>query len=69
MTALVTLSCDRLRDGQPCRGALPTRARHDLTARREAAEHGWTSTLVELPDGGHAYIDTCPSGGHDGQQP
>jgi hypothetical protein len=65
VTALVTLPCDRLRGGQPCRGAFHTRARQDLAGRREAAAYGWTATLVDLPDGAHAYVDTCPSPGHD----
>lgn len=65
MTALITLSCDRMRHGQPCRGAYPTRQRSDLAARHEGAANGWTSTLVDLPDGAHAYLDTCPSPGHD----
>jgi len=65
VTALVTLTCDRLRSGQPCRGAFHTRSRTSVHGRDEAAAYGWTSTLVDLPDGGHAYIDTCPSPGHD----
>lgn len=67
MTAIVTLTCDRMRDGQPCRGAYPTRARVAGAARREGAAIGWTTALVDLPDGAHAYVDTCPSGGHDEQ--
>ncbi len=69
MTATITLACDQLRNGQPCRGALPTRHRSPLAARREGAGKGWSTALVDLPDGAHAYVDTCPSRGHDEEPP
>lgn len=65
MTALVVLSCDRTRNGQPCRGSRPTRQTTAGGARHEAAADGWRSSLVDLPGGAHEYRDSCPSGGHD----
>lgn len=61
MTARIVLSCDGHRNGEGCRGALPTRWRAEHRARSQARAAGWRP----VPGIG----DVCPSGGHDEDQP
>lgn len=66
MSAVLLLSCDRLRSGQPCRAFLPvpldtlgdeTSEDPLYLARESAVSAGW--------DLGTREGDVCPSGGHD----
>lgn len=57
MTAIVMLSCDGHRHGQPCRGAKPLPPHRD--AREAAALARAAGWRIRLDD------DLCPSRGHD----
>lgn len=66
MTARIVLSCDGHRNGQPCRGALYTRALSPMEARFGEGAH-WRSLHLnpDEPPLEARFIDLCPSAGHD----
>lgn len=61
MSAHIVLSCDGHRAGQPCRGALHTRALSPIEARLGDGA-AWRSVMT---DQAMTFIDLCPSGSHD----
>lgn len=73
MSAGITLSCDGHRHGQPCRGALHTRASQPDEARHVYGNPaGWRSRWVlepGPPPTRYRVTDVCPSGGHDEDGP
>jgi hypothetical protein len=72
MTATITLSCDQHRNGETCRGFLPTRALTPGEAREgEGKRAGWRFRLALVPGSNPARyraVDECPSLQHDEQR-
>lgn len=70
MSAHIVLSCDGLRHGQPCRGALHTREVEEYAAARQAADLGWRRQWDPATwPAPSVLLDLCPSGGHDEEPP